>query len=324
MGGVLQRLGVDFGDKLMPAQDGVNEKGFYEHAGIVELHEKLLEALGYHWSDVRPMPESWWRLPDVAPVKSELETLVKNDFGTAKLWGVKDPRMCRLMPVWNEILANVGSECRFVLVVRDPVEVAKSLSSRDGMVANGAHIAWLWHVLEAERASRGYPRVFVSYKALLENWKQVASTISEELHIDWPIPVPDAEQEIDDFLEAGLRHHDANGKRAEDSVASLACELYSRIIQGDLTYFDTAHETFMREMEKLGPYLDTINQMQSLQESESHCRRALEAEKANAVAQIEYRDALVKDLEEQIDHQRILMSSKKSLLKLLIKAFVGK
>ena len=43
--GALRLAGVDLGADLMaPAAD--NPKGFFEHAGVVAIHDRLLQALG--------------------------------------------------------------------------------------------------------------------------------------------------------------------------------------------------------------------------------------------------------------------------------------
>ena len=56
--GALRLAGVDLGTDLMaPAPD--NPKGFWEHSGVVAIHEQLLAALGRAWNDPRPLPGGW-------------------------------------------------------------------------------------------------------------------------------------------------------------------------------------------------------------------------------------------------------------------------
>ncbi|MBV5268196.1 MAG: hypothetical protein JZU67_06805, partial [Burkholderiaceae bacterium] len=41
VGAALSVCGVDFGEHLMKATPGVNEKGFWEHIDIAEIHDQL-------------------------------------------------------------------------------------------------------------------------------------------------------------------------------------------------------------------------------------------------------------------------------------------
>ena len=43
----------------MPATED-NARGFYEHVDIVNLHDRLLLALGGSWDETRPLPPGWF------------------------------------------------------------------------------------------------------------------------------------------------------------------------------------------------------------------------------------------------------------------------
>lgn len=59
--GVLSKLGVDFGDSLLPGIAGVNDKGFFEHTDVIDLNEDLLAHMERTWLDLDPMPADWWQ-----------------------------------------------------------------------------------------------------------------------------------------------------------------------------------------------------------------------------------------------------------------------
>ncbi len=316
MGGVLQRLGVDFGENLMPAIEGVNDKGFYENIELVDLHEKILDQLGYRWFDVRALPVKWWTFSSLTVFKNALVELVKRDFGGSKLWGLKDPRMCRLLPLWISIFDQINSDARFVHIYRHPNEVAKSLVRRDGLDVNVAYIAWLWHVLEAERLTRSYSRVFVSYQSLIEDWRKVAESISVKLQIEWPFNSPSAKQEIDEFIDADMRHNKTEAINDSDGVAALAQSLYKKMVIGEFGDFNLIYDAFIEELAKLSPYLDGINEIQKLRESDTHCRKALMLEKNNAVAQIKHRDQMIIDLQKLVSDLQEVVESRSPLYKL--------
>ena len=93
---------------MLPAPD--NPKGFWEHAGIVAIHERLLAQMGRSWNDPRPLPEGWQNELACRSAAEELEVLLRAEFSGSPLWAVKDPRLCRLLPLWWPILGRMGVE----------------------------------------------------------------------------------------------------------------------------------------------------------------------------------------------------------------------
>jgi len=228
--GVLSMLGADPGPSLVPGQEGVNPKGFWEHAEIVDIHERLLESLDSSWQDERPLPDFWWQLPAVSPFRESLRFILQRDFGQSSLWILKDPRMCRLMPLWLDLLQEMGCSPHFIICLRNPIEVALSLEHRDGIPKLRSYLLWLTHTLEAERSSRGYPRVAIDYGDLLKDWQAIANKIRQDLQL--PLIADESSNvRITNFLERPLRHHQAlNEAAGPDGLALWADEVYKAML----------------------------------------------------------------------------------------------
>ena len=193
----------------------VNEKGFFEHQEILDIHEGLLKSLGSSWYDPLPLDDNWWQRPDVLMQRRRLVTVLRRDFANSRLWGVKDPRLCRLFPLWKSILAEVRCEPLCVIVTRNPHEVADSLAKRDGFSLTLGYLLWLDHMLSAERFTRGLPRAFVNYGSLLADWRSVISEVTGKLDLEWPLSFQQVESEVDEFLSDRLRHQLSTDKRLE-------------------------------------------------------------------------------------------------------------
>lgn len=205
---VLNVLGVELGDKLL-RPSGDNEAGFWEHRDLVVLHDRLLASLGSTWDDPRPVPEGALLSAAAKPIRDDMLAVLRRDFAGRPLWGVKDPRLCRLVPLWLALLDEIGVEPRFVLTARDPHEVAASLARRDGMPVEQARLLWLEHCLAAERDTRGRRRAFTTYDALLADWRPEMVRVGRDLGFDWRDATAKASGEVDAFLRPTLRHHHA-------------------------------------------------------------------------------------------------------------------
>jgi hypothetical protein len=206
MARVVNLLGAEIGDNLLPAVPN-NPKGFWEHYEILELHRRLLTEIRSFWDDIRPLPKEWYREPAVEKISSEIVEIIQRDFGQSKLWVLKEPRMCRLLKLWHPIFSELNCRAHFIFIFRHPLEVAASLSERNNLPLNKSLQFWLEYVLEAEQETRNYPRVFVSFQALIDDWKATLARISSELQLEWPVSFSEVETEIDGFLELSLKHH---------------------------------------------------------------------------------------------------------------------
>ena len=204
---VLNLLGVDLGASVLPPVANDNDMGFWEHRDAFDTHERLLEGLGRSWHDVRDLPDGWLESPAAARARTEIGSLIGREFAGSPLWGVKDPRMCRLASIWLRALGDAGAQPGIVLVVRHPLEVVDSLHARNGWARAHSLLMWTQHLVEAERATRDAPRVLVTYDDVLADWSKTAARIEQALEVSWPRNPEDARADIEAFLDVGARHH---------------------------------------------------------------------------------------------------------------------
>lgn len=223
--GTLQRLGAELGDNLLPARPD-NPKGFWENADAMEINEALLKNLGTAWSSPRRLPTDWLKTQAGLDAYGRAVALLEANFADSGLWGLKDPRICQLAPLWFKAAAAIGSQVACILIVRSPREVMASLQARDELPAGISALLWLQHVLAAEFHSRGYPRLMVTYDQLLSDWRDVAGRVEKALGIQWPNDTDDARAQVDAFLSGDQRHH-VEGAGTPMPLLDLIEETYS-------------------------------------------------------------------------------------------------
>ncbi|MBA2658339.1 MAG: hypothetical protein H0U72_01955 [Nitrosospira sp.] len=226
--GLLSHVGVRMGKRLYAPQKDVNEKGFWEHEDIVDTHDELLLNLSSQWDDLLPLSDKWWEGDVVKPFIDRLNKLVRRDFSTAYVWALKDPRMCRLLPLWFPIFADQRIRPTFVCMNRNPFEVVASLQKRDHFSKEKALVLWLSHSLYAEFYSRGLPRVFIEFDEVVKNPAEVLLKIEQESNLVFPIPINEACEKINSFVSPGLRHHkaDATLQQPQEPLPRMAYDLY--------------------------------------------------------------------------------------------------
>ena len=203
---VLSFLGASLPRHLVPASHS-NPTGHWEPARLVDLHQQLLAALGTSWDDWRA-PQLRWHEGDAAQaIASKIPQVLAEEYGTAPLIVLKDPRICRTLPYWLPTLEKAGYRTTPVIMVRNPLEVAESLRERDGMSFEKAMLLWLRHYLDAEYATRGNARNIMSLDMLMDNWPHMFAQTASRLGLQWPRSIQNATQDIRDFIDRELHNH---------------------------------------------------------------------------------------------------------------------
>ncbi|MEN8718950.1 MAG: hypothetical protein ABF296_01660, partial [Oceanococcaceae bacterium] len=186
-----------------------NAAGFWESSDILALNENLLRAHDSTWDDWRAF-DNHSAITDKAHQWAEdIVKSVAERFNGPGAPVIKDPRLCRLWPVWASALEADGAP-HFVLPLRQPMEVARSLKARDELPLTTGLLLWLRHVLDAERFSRHQPRCFALYDALLDDGVAAIERIRGVLSLPLNPRDPEAALAIRQHLRLDLRHQQAS------------------------------------------------------------------------------------------------------------------
>lgn len=216
---LLSMLGVDLGpeEEMLPAGPG-NVHGYWELEWMNELNDEILEALGASALDPPGNGVDWRWSPRLDELRVEARERLDRSFGSAPLWGFKDPRTCLTLPFWRELLAERGARVSFVVCVRSPAESVRSMKVHDfypEMPAAEFGGLWLQHTGRALLDTAGAERATVFYDDLLAD--PVGELARLAAAFDLPAAEPDA---LRDGVDRGLRHHvrSALDTAAEDEL----------------------------------------------------------------------------------------------------------
>ncbi len=194
-------------EDLVPAQES-NERGHWESEKVILHSLKVLGTLGAN-AYAPPRPTSGWEAGhEFDRLREEAaEWLAATSDGRPVV--LKDPRLCMTLPVWK---TAVPGPIPVIFVLRDPLEVARSLEARDNLPMLFGLSLWDRYVRSAALSLEGSPTLVVDYTAMLEDpvkWSDVICRFLQEWGVDLD---PDARSVALEFLDTGLRH-----QRTEDS-----------------------------------------------------------------------------------------------------------
>jgi len=229
---VLNLMGVDLGTGS-EATGRDNQRGFWEHPELVSINEDFLKSINSSWQGLHSLPDQWWQANTLSPFIKRIESVLDQQFSQSPVWGLKDPRLCRLLPLWLPILKQRNCQSSFVCITRHPMEVMRSLKTRNNFSSWKGYLLWLIYVLEAERVSRGYPRVFVTYEDLLSDPVATIVQISQTISLPLPEDRDILFKEAKDFLSPDLRHERSasNALSKVDPLHQLIDQAYQALLK---------------------------------------------------------------------------------------------
>lgn len=242
---LMQGLGANISEDLVaPAAE--NPRGYFESSVISGVQEQLLNAFGgsMWWTSttLNPMPDNWWQLPAVQPFKQRLVEYVREELARSQqVWAFKDPRTARLLPLWNAIIDELEVEAKYVLVVRDPIEVAGSLHTRQKMSQGYAELLWLEHNSDAATYGGGRLKAIIEYRRWFENPIEQATYLTQALGMS----VPDRgqlEAVVARTVSKDLRHHEAAGSNAY--VLPFTKDVYEALLTRDIGRLELLSQIF--------------------------------------------------------------------------------
>jgi hypothetical protein len=176
--GLLVGLGLDGprGDDLVPA-DGSNERGHWESESVHLCNAHVLLARNATAYAPPPVETGWEGAARFDDARREAAQWFTSTSAGRPLV-LKDPRLCLTLPLWRTAIpARLGA----VLVLRDPMEVARSLEARDAIPVMLGLAMWDRYLRSAAVGLAGLPSLVVEYNAMLANPVKATEEMSDFL-----------------------------------------------------------------------------------------------------------------------------------------------
>lgn len=159
LGADLRQLAGE-GKQVLAKAYGSNPEGHWEHYRLMRLNERILRSLGGNWREPPAMPPRWETSDDLADLREEARALLEESFAGRRLWGWKDPRNSLTLPFWRRLLP----EMRYVICVRNPLDVAASLARREEMSVGQALELWRIYAAASVAGTAGRSPLIVRYE----------------------------------------------------------------------------------------------------------------------------------------------------------------
>lgn len=215
---VLSCLGIDMADKLLV--NSGNAKGHWERLELMALHDRMLALCnrGYFTPlhDLA-LPEAWWANPQVQTIKREILEFLERRIGAIP-FGFKDPRTARLIPVWNQIFRELNLVPKFVLCLRNPAQVARSLRDRDHLDPQIGEYRWFVYLTDILQYIGKNEFCLIEYEDWFTKPGRNIKKLQRFLEIEWSGSKADMHRAVSEIVDGELRHDDPRFGQAREPI----------------------------------------------------------------------------------------------------------
>lgn len=201
------------GEAVMAKAKRSNPDGHWEHYRLMRLNERILRRLGGNWREPPSLPTGWELSEDLAAERLEAHVLLAESFAGRGLWGWKDPRNSLTLPFWRQLLPRM----RYVICVRNPVDVAASLQRRDGISPVQGLGLWLTYLATALVNTAGRPRLLVRYESYFEDPGGMAARLARFAGCEGALSGPAAERRLAEAIDERLWRNRAGSPAPADA-----------------------------------------------------------------------------------------------------------
>jgi hypothetical protein len=226
----LRVFGVELGNEFLAAAPD-NPKGFWEDAEINKLNIDMLREIGSDWQRLSPITPKDLELLEQSGYLLRALELLKTKMGDSQLFGFKDPRVAKLLPLWRQVFEHMEVDVEYIICVRNPLSIVKSLFNRSGIDRTQSYYLWLGHMVESLRNTKSNQRVLVDYDLLVKAPLVQIERLSSKLSVT-PI-----KSELDHFLgvqmDSSLRNssYEIQDMRLDNACPAICIEVYSELLQ---------------------------------------------------------------------------------------------
>ncbi|WP_321863710.1 glycoside hydrolase family 99-like domain-containing protein [Pseudomonas paraveronii] len=202
----LKVLGVDLGANLFGGIEGNNDKGFFEDVDVNNFNVELLGALGRNWHSLEPIGLQELNSSVIQEFKLRAVQLLRSKVNSSPCFGLKDPRITRLLPFWSSVFEHLKLRVSYVIAFRHPMSVARSLQRRDEFELEKGYLLWVDHMLASLRDTSGCARVVVEYDRLMAQPELELQRIATAFKLDLDSKGKSLAEYKIGFLDSSLRH----------------------------------------------------------------------------------------------------------------------
>lgn len=185
---LLNKLGVDFGDYTRFVDPSVHQFNpiFFELQSLNNLNDDIFKYFSKEYAEFNWLPmEKDFNEEVVFEFENKIINLIESEFEKeSPLIGLKDPRFCFTLPLWDEILKKNGFIVRYLLTQRNSSAVFASNKKENKFSSETNFRLVALSVLLARRFLKQKKFTTVRYENVISDTKLAVLNLCKEFDLD--------------------------------------------------------------------------------------------------------------------------------------------
>ena len=227
----LEVFDINLGSELMPPVESANAKGYFEDIEINALNIEMLHSIGIEWYSLKSVSDKDVDFLNQEGYFLKAVDILRKKTSQFELYGIKDPRITKLLPFWGAVFEHCGFDINYVIATRNPISVAHSLYKREAFKYERSYLLWLTHVLSGlAHTQNNQKRLLIDYDVLLKQPKQTLKRVADFFSLT--INTQSLKTYSEDFLDSSLQHtaYKVEDLTLHDACPRLVAEVYAELI----------------------------------------------------------------------------------------------
>ncbi len=223
------------GPDAMVGGNASNPRGHWEVEALTDFNQALLERAGASW--LAPSTAALDEMKRLSAPELGIDTHALETFGQAfatTSWLFKDPRLSLTLPFWRRVLDPNPA----VLVLRDPMAIARSLRARNDLALPFGLALWERYLRSAVSSLEGMAVHVTTFSAIADGGQPVLDLVefaAKSLSVAVPASI---EEDIHRVIDPELRHHDGGPDTDLDMLSDEQRELVAALAEAEGNHAD--------------------------------------------------------------------------------------
>lgn len=196
-----------------------------EDEDILRLNEDLLAYLGYTWDDLENELVSNLNDENIQKFLLRGIDLLSDKIKNVDSFGFKDPRISILLPFWKSIFEKISVDVVYLICIRNPLSVIKSLEKRDCFSVEKGASLWLKYntvcIINLEKEHC----LFIDYDVFLDDPKKQLSRIANIIKKPFSLESVNIIEYLQNFISQDLRHNREGTEHNLSLLSSKSTEI---------------------------------------------------------------------------------------------------
>ena len=149
--------------------DRFNEEGYWENPQVGRINGMIMEYNGFDGFACETLPAGWENSKGLRHLDSEADRIIQS-MNARGDWVVKNPQFSMTLPYWKRFLPR---DTRYLICVRNPVDVAKSMKRQRNIDPNLGLEIWFNCTISALKNTEGKKCKVVLYEDYFSGDRQI-------------------------------------------------------------------------------------------------------------------------------------------------------